>query len=122
MYNQWCLEIWAKIVQPFDIRIAENTLFALKRMLVDWEYDKGCIHVDREARTLSVSGTRVLEVAVEDHILKMKWCDGEWEKWEDLQSAQELATIKKDTQEKLDRAKSSTSTGSKGKGKAPIIQ
>ena len=119
MYNQWCLEIWAKIVQPFDIRIAGNTLIALKRMLVDWEYDKGCIHVDHEARTLSVSGTKVLEVAVEDHILKMKWCDGEWEKWEDLQSAQELATIKKDTQEKLDRAKSST--GSKGKGKAPTI-
>jgi hypothetical protein len=112
---------WAKIDQPIDIRTAENTLFAFKRMLVEWGYNKSCIQVNRQARTLKVAGTEVLETMVENHELKMKWCNGGWEKWEDLQSAQELMNIKKDVQEKLNRAKAGASTD-KGQGKGPIIQ
>jgi hypothetical protein len=108
---------WAKIDQPLDIRTGENTLFAFKRMLVDWGYSKGCIFVDREARTLTVAGTKVLEVVVEENVLKMKWCNGEWESWEDLQAAQELADIQQKAQDTLNRAKGSTD---KGKGKGPI--
>ena len=70
---------------------------------------------------LKVAGTEVLETMVEDHVLKMKWCNGGWENWEDLQSAQELMNIKNDAQKKLDQAKAGASTD-KGKGKGPIIQ
>jgi hypothetical protein len=108
---------WAKIDQPLDIRTGENTLFAFKRMLVDWGYNKGCIFVDREARTLSVAGTKVLEVVIEENALKMKWCNGEWESWEDLQAAEELAAIRQKAQDTLNRAKGSID---KGKGKGPI--
>ena len=50
------------------------------------------------------------------------WCDdGEWEQWEDLQSAPELVTLKENAKEKLDRAKSASSEDSKGKGKGASI-
>ena len=48
---------WAKIEQPFEIRTADSVLFAIKRMLVEWKYNKHCIKVDTEARCLSVAGT-----------------------------------------------------------------
>ena len=73
--------------------------------------------MDREARTLTVAGTKVLEVVVEENVLKMKWCNGEWESWEDLQAAKELADIQQKAQDTLNRAKGSTD---KGKGKGPI--
>ena len=73
--------------------------------------------MDREAQALSVAGTKVLEVTIEESALKMKKCDGEWESWEDLQAAQELVSIRQKAQDTLDRAKGSAD---KGKGKGPV--
>ena len=96
---------WAKPDQPFDKRAVENVLFAFKNMLVDWQYNKRALWVDRDAQCLKGAGVEIVRVTIESYDLKLIWCDGEWEKWEDLQQATELSTLKKNAQEKLDRAK-----------------
>ena len=110
---------WANIDQPLDVRTAENTLFAFKRMLVDWGYNASCIRIDKELSTLKVAGTEVIQTAVENHSLKIKWCDGEWENWQELRDKPELTTIQQSAQAKLDRAKAGGSSDDKGKGKGP---
>ena len=105
---------WAKIDLPVDKRTAESVLFAFKRMLVEWNYDKAAIKIDTDTCSLKVGGTEVLRTRVENFTLHTQWCDGEWEQWEELQSAPELASLKTNAQEKLDRAR----VGGVGKGKA----
>ena len=52
-------------------------------------------------------------------MLKLEWCSGEWERWEDLQSAEEFTAVKSKTQDVLNRAKGYASEDAKGKGKGP---
>ena len=101
---------WAKIDQPIDVRTAESVLFAFKTLLVQWKYGKKEVYVDRAKCVLSVAGTEVLKAKVENYELKLTWCNGEWECWEDLQTAQELVALKSKAQETLDRAKHFGST------------
>jgi hypothetical protein len=81
-----------------------------------WGYNKSAVNVDTTTSTptLSVAGTVIVKAVVADLKLQLQWCDGEWETWEELQSAEELQNIKTTAQEKLDQAKDRTS---KGKGK-----
>ena len=89
-------------------------------MLVQWGYNKKSIHVDPDLGVLSVAGNEVLKVTVKDFVLTLVWSDGQWEQWGDLQKSAELATLKNNNQEKLDRAKANVSSAAyKGKGKGP---
>ena len=108
---------WAKIDLPIDKRTAENVLFAFKRMLCDWEYPKQAVKVDTDTCTLKVLGKEILKAKVTDFTLQLQWCDGDWESWEELQSASEFDALQKKAQENLDRAKNFASIGGKGKGK-----
>ena len=110
--------LFAKDDLPLDVRMAENCLFQMKRMLTAWGYNKSCVRVDTEAspKKLSVAGKDIVKATVEDHNLVLKWSDGEWETWEALQASDEFGAIKKQVQEKLDTAKGCGL--SKGKGKA----
>jgi hypothetical protein len=113
-------KVWAKLDQPLDIRTAKSCLLRMKWMLVEgWGYNKSCIKVDTEANppTLSVANKEIVTAMVQDHKLVLRWSDGEWESWDDLQSAGELAKIKSELQDKLSKAKEMSE--SKGKGKRP---
>ena len=111
---------WAKVDQPIDLRMAQSALFAFKRMLVtDWKYSKRCVWVDTNVNELSVAGTTVLKAVVENYELKLSWLDGEWETWEDLQSAKAFVDLKDSAQEKLNLAKAA-SKDAKGKGKSLV--
>ena len=109
--------LFAKDVLPLDIRMAENCLFQMKRMLATWGYSKSCIKVETEdgPKRLMVAGREIVQATLKDFQLMLKWSDGEWETWESLQASEELGTIKKEVQDKLDTAKSCAT--SKGKGK-----
>ena len=85
-------------------------------MLVDWNFEKRSIRVGTDTCTLSVAGEEIVKADVKDFCLHLRWCHGEWERWEELQGAPELASVKSTAQEKLDRAKVGTSKG-KGKNK-----
>ena len=90
----------------------------MKWMLVEgWGYNKSCVKVDTESNppTLSVAKKEIVTAMVQEDKLVLRWSDGEWESWDDLQSSDELAKIKTDLQEKLTNAK--TLSESKGKGK-----
>ena len=108
--------LFAKPDQPMDIRMAESCLLRMKRMLGDWGYNKTCIKVEGDfSKTLSVAGKIIVKAVVQDYKLVLQWTDGEWESWQDLQSSQELSTIKEEVQGKLTAAKEMGLT--KGKGK-----
>ena len=109
---------WAKIDLPIDRRTAESTLFALKRMLVDWGYSKKGVYVDKEECVLTVDGDEILKTEVENFVLKIRCLKGEWEQWEDLQSAPEFASLMGTAQGKLDSSKAFPigGKGKKGKG------
>lgn len=108
---------WAKIDLPIDKRTAENVLFAFKHMWCDWEYRKQSVKVDTDTCTLKVLGKEILKAKVTDFTLQLQWCDGDWEPWEEFQSASEFYALQKKAQENLDRATSFASIGGKGKGK-----
>ena len=71
-------DAWADQDRPIDVRTAAGTLFGVKRMLTQWGYNKSCINVNEDAGSLSVAGTGVLKVTVQDFVLIMSWCDGQW--------------------------------------------
>eukprot|EP00959_Pyramimonas_sp_CCMP1952_P093123 1949096-Pyramimonas_sp.AAC.1 len=50
---------------PPGDRIPQSLLFALKRLLVDWNYDRKCVWVDIPSKTLYVGGERVISTGVE---------------------------------------------------------
>ena len=108
---------WAEIDLPIDKRNAESVLFAFKRMLVNWEFPKGSVRVDTDDCSLKISEKVVLKAKVSDYVLQLRWCDGDCESWEELQTSVELETIRKAAQEKLDRAKGFAGIGNIGKGK-----
>lgn len=111
---------WAKIDRPFTLRTVESALLAMRRMLISWEYPKSLVQVDMNNSTLKVAGKEIAKVTVDSYNLQVQWMDGEWEKWEELQSSEEMATIQKAAKERLDKAKS-FSMGRKGmsKGQGP---
>ena len=110
-------DTWANQDRPVDVRTATSALFGIKRMLVQWGYNKHAIHVDTTKGTMNVAGKEVLKVVVQDFVLTLTWSDGQWEQWSALQSAPELSSLKEASQGRLDRAKANASIDFKGKGK-----
>ena len=108
---------WAKIDLPIDMRTAESALFACKRMLVEWGYTNRAVKVDTNTCVLKIMDKEILAAKVENFNLKLEWCDGEWESWEELQTSTEFDTLCKDAQGKLTRAKQWATDGGKGKGR-----
>ena len=111
--------LWARMHQPIDVRVADGALFAFKRLLSDWGYDKRAIQIDVDQHVLKIrdntgASKEVLQTAVEDMELKIKWCDAQWEKWEELQSAPAFLQIIEKGKVKLAKAKE---FGIKGTGK-----
>ena len=107
--------LYAKPDLPLDMRTADSTLFAIKRMLASWGFAKNCIHVDTDASTLSVAGKEIVKITVKEYKLILEWQDGEWESWEALTTSEELTSLTTEKQNKLDKAK--VFTKDKGKGK-----
>ena len=62
----------------------------------------------------------IVQVSVDSFSLQLKWVDGEWEKWEELQSSDELADIQSKAQARLDKAKGyMANKKGMGKGEGP---
>ena len=111
---------WAKIDKPLNARTVESTLMAMKRMLVEWEYPRSIVDIDLDTCTLSVGRKETVQVSVDSFSLQLKWVDGEWEKWEELQSSDELADIQSKAQARLDKAKGyMANKKGMGKGEGP---
>ena len=109
--------VYAKPDLPLDIRTADSTLFAMKRLLASWGFAKSCIEVDTDAATLSVAKKEIVKITVKDYKLILEWQDGEWESWEALTASDELTSLTTEKQSKLDKAKVFAKDKGKGDGK-----
>ena len=89
----------------------------MKKMLVSWNFNAACVKYDIHAGVLAVAGREIVKVHVQDFALKFQWCDGEWQKWEELQGSPEMAEIATKAKARLEKAKARASN--KGKGRGP---
>ena len=110
-------QLFAKVDLPFNIRTVEGALYAMKRMLISWNFNPACIKYDIHTGILTVAGREIVKVYVQNFSLSFDWCDGEWQTWEALQQSTELADITTKALARLEKAKARASN--KGKGKGP---
>ncbi|CAE7476081.1 Cpox [Symbiodinium sp. CCMP2592] len=110
-------QLFAKVDLPFEIRTVEGALYAMKKMLISWNFNALEIKYDIHIGVLAVGGREIVKVRVQDFSLKFEWCDGEWQTWEELQDSPEMADIASKAQTRLEKAKARASN--KGKGKGP---
>ena len=110
-------QLFAKIDLPLDVRTVEGALWAMKKMLVSWNFNAACIKYDIHTGILTVAGREIVKVFVQDFALKFEWCDGDWQKWEELQESSEMAEITNKAYNRLEKSRARIS--SKGKGKGP---
>ena len=100
---------------PVQERVPRSVLFQLKRMLIDWAFQKGSVYVNTDNGTLEVEGAGVAKVYATDYVLKVDWINPEWENWKELQTDTGFTALIADAQKKLEAAKKRVS---KGKGKS----
>ena len=110
-------QLFAKVDLPFNIRTVEGALYAMKRMLISWNFNPACIKYDIHTCILTVAGREIFKVYVQNFSLSFDWCDGEWQTWDALQQSTELAEITSKALTRLEKAKARASN--KGKGKGP---
>ena len=110
-------QLLAKVDLPFDVGTVEGALYAMKKMLVTWNFNSSCIKYDIHSGILTVAGREIVKVHVQNFALKFTWCDGEWQAWEELQGSTELADITSRAEARLGKAKARASH--KGKGRGP---
>eukprot|EP00435_Cladocopium_sp_Y103_P044086 s179_g12.t1 len=109
--------LFAKVDLTFDARAVESTLYAMKKMLISWHFHAACLKYDLQQGSLTVAGREIVRLKVDNFSMIFEWCDGEWEKWNELHESTELADIKSKAGDRLQKAKDRVN--SKGKGKGP---
>ena len=95
-------------------RVPKSYLFSFKRLLVDWKFAKSSIYVDTNTMLLTVEGNPVVQATVKDFQLNLQWLDAKWREWPDLREDPNFMGLQVAAQERLNKAKA---TSSKGKGK-----
>ena len=104
--------VWAKADLPIQQRVPESYLFGLKRVLVEWGFNRGVVRVDTTAGSLTVAGEQVVASMVVGGRLQNSWC-GAWADWAELHQATEVVELGRRAAEALGRA---AAGGGGGKG------
>ena len=100
---------WVKPDLPAVVRAPQIFLFGLKKMLIDWNFNKGVIKVDTDMNTLVVDGKRVVQVSVHENMMHYVWAE-EWRNWPEFQEDQNVQNLK-------ERVSKMVAGSGKGKGK-----
>ena len=106
--------VWAKNDLPISQRCPLTFLLGLRWQLLQWGYTRREVKVDDKLQTLSVDGQTVAEAKVINDKLDIKWLDGTWMRWEELQQALEMNTLIEAANTKLTKT---AENRAKGKGK-----
>ena len=105
--------VWSKPDLPLDQRLPIEILFAVKKMMVGWEWAKEALWVDEAERQLTIGGNElVLEVSILNKSSNFNFGEG----WGEHLRCDELEKIMKDADAKLLSAGAKPSKGL-GKGK-----
>ena len=107
--------VWCKKHAPAGVRLPKSFLFALKKQLVDWQFNKSAIYVNELTSTMEVEGKCILEVASMDGKLELTWRSKEWEEWSDFQKDEAFTALVDKYNGLLSKAHSYKSKGD-GKG------
>ena len=98
---------------PLDQRVHQGLLFAVKKMLVEWDYMKSHLWVDIPEGKLMIGDEVIITVVVKDFELDVKYGDGWYEHLRHEGYEKKL----QDASEKLRRGKKGSGKGA-SKGKA----
>ena len=102
-------EVWAKADLPIETRVQQGVLFAVKKYMVSWGYERKAVWVDTEKLILQIGTDIVMQVKIIDKKLVVEIQAG-WEL-----NGDEITQIIDDAKEKL--IKGMTATKGLGKGK-----
>ena len=103
--------VWARADTAVDIRACEVFLWGLKKLLVEWGFEKRTVRVEVEGPTkfMKVGGKMVVTTFVVDGELHCEWAEG-WKVWEDLHQNEAFIELFK-------KAEKMVTGADKGKGK-----
>ena len=99
---------------PAVERIPKSFLFALKRLLLKWDYDKKSLWVDEAGKILKIGDEIVISTGVDGTDLITDFGEG----WADFLRCAELEEMMKTHKERLKRSLTPKKGTGKGKGKA----
>ena len=94
--------VWAKADLPIDKRVPEQYLFGLKRVLVNWGFNKGIVRVDTSSASLAVAGEQLVVSTVVAGKLHNAWF-GAWAGWAESHEAAEVVELGRRAAEALGR-------------------
>ena len=63
--------VWAKEDLPISTRLVQSVVFAAKKAMIGWGYEKTCIWADIEKSSLTIGGTTILTVKLIDDTISM---------------------------------------------------
>ena len=105
--------MWAKADMPLRSRIQNSVVFAAKRYLADWGYNKAALWADPDNNTLQLAGDLVMKVGIENETVKVHYEPG----WEEQFQETGWENTLKQFNEKLNRgANKGAGKGKNGKG------
>ena len=110
-------KVWAKPEQPLETRALQSVLFGVKKMLVDWGFDKKSLWADTSDMSLSCGNDLVIKMTVDNKTPTIEY-GVEWETYLMPDGTNKTVTGLLDAaKEKLQRSSAPSKGLGKGKGK-----
>jgi hypothetical protein len=106
--------IWCDFEFPLEKRVCDGFLNDFRKQLLEWQYPKECIEVNKDLGLIKVGGIIVVKVEVKNFEFGVNW-DSQWETWEKLQASTELQAMMAKATDRLSKSKARIGKGlSKG--------
>ena len=83
---------WVKPDLPVFVRAPHSFLFSLKRILVDWNFNKSIVRIDTETNAMKVYDKQILKVTVVEGEMMYEW-EEEWRVWAELHDSHEMKEL-----------------------------
>ena len=86
-----CQRVWYAPDKPFEHRVKSSFLFAIRKQLLEWGFEKRCLWVDTDKFEITWSGELVAAAALQDGKFATQFGEG-WHEFLDEGVLQELLT------------------------------
>ena len=110
--------IWAKPDLPLDVRTAQSVLFATKRLLVQWGFNKSALWVDTNLLTIYIGAEEILHAKVSNNELHIQYAEG-WKEYLDSPEWKEMVQTHTDKFKRTGGTKGAAKGTEKAKGPKP---
>ena len=86
-----CQRVWYAPDKPFEHRVKSSFLFAIRKQLLEWGFEKRCLWVDTDKFEITWSGELVAAAVLQDGKFETQFGEG-WHEFLDEGVLQELLT------------------------------